>query len=153
AGRAQSAGRCRVCQPKKSLGHLPWERDECDRYEARHALGTKARLAYELLLQLGHAKCDVVRVGPQHVKNGELSFHRKKTKVELHIPVLPPLKAAVDAMPKGERHLTFLVNEQGKPFSAVGFGNKMREWCDEAGLPRKDLQTGRPRCTPHGLRK
>ena len=32
----------------------------------------------------------------------------------------------------------------GKPFTANGFGNKMREWCDEAGLPD---------CTSHGLRK
>ena len=32
----------------------------------------------------------------------------------------------------------------GKPFTANGFGNKMREWCDEAGLPE---------CTSHGLRK
>ncbi len=28
--------------------------------------------------------------------------------------------------------------------SRAGFGNKMREWCDEAGLPQ---------CTAHGLRK
>ena len=32
----------------------------------------------------------------------------------------------------------------GKSFTANGFGNKMREWCDEAGLPE---------CTSHGLRK
>jgi integrase len=38
----------------------------------------------------------------------------------------------------------FLVTEYGKPFSRAGFGNKMREWCDEAGLPK---------CTAHGLRK
>src|SRR5262249_40211896 len=106
-----------------------------------------------LLLQLGHSKCDIVRVGPQHVKNGELSFHRKKTKVEFHIPILQPLQAAIDAMPKSDRHLSFLVSQYGKPFSAGGFGQKMREWCDEAGLPRKDSETGRPRCTPHGLRK
>jgi hypothetical protein len=108
---------------KQGPGHLPWTSEECEQFEAAHPVGTKARLAYELLLQLGHSKCDVVRVGPQHVKNGELSFHRKKTKVAFIIPILPPLKAAIDAMPKGERHLTFLVTEFGKPFSAVGFGN------------------------------
>jgi integrase len=36
------------------------------------------------------------------------------------------------------------VTSFGKPFTANGFGNKMREWCDEAGLPE---------CTSHGLRK
>jgi hypothetical protein len=40
--------------------------------------------------------------------------------------------------------LAFLVTEYGKPFSAKGFGSKMREWCDQAGLPH---------CTAHGLRK
>jgi site-specific recombinase XerD len=38
----------------------------------------------------------------------------------------------------------FLVSEYGKPFSAKGFSSKMRQWCDEAGLPE---------CTAHGLRK
>ena len=39
---------------------------------------------------------------------------------------------------------TFLVTEYGKPLNRAGFGNKMREWCDEAGLPQR---------TAHGLRK
>jgi integrase len=138
---------------KQGPGHPPWTLEECEQFEATYAFGTKARLAYELLLQLGHSKCDVVRVGPQHIKDGELSFHRKKTKVAFTIPILPPLKAAIDAMPKGARHLTFLVTEQGKPFTAKGFGNWFRDRCDEAKLPRKDPETGKLRCTPHGLRK
>jgi integrase len=137
---------------KQGPGHLPWTLEECEQFEVAHPVGTKARLAYELLLQLGHSKCDVVRVGPQHVKDGELSFYRKKTKVGFTIPVLPPLKAAIDAMPKSERHLTCLVTEYGKPFTANGFGSWFRDRCNEA-LPRKDVETGRPRCTPHGLRK
>jgi integrase len=39
---------------------------------------------------------------------------------------------------------TYLVTSFGKAFTANGFGNKMREWCDEAGFPD---------CTSHGLRK
>jgi integrase/recombinase XerD len=30
---------------------------------------------------------------------------------------------------------TYLVTEFGKPFSVAGFGNRLRKWCDEAGLP------------------
>jgi integrase len=56
-------------------------------------------------------------------------------------------------MPKGERHLTFLVTEQGRPFTAESFGGWFRNHCDEAGLPRKDSATGKPRRTRHGLRK
>jgi integrase len=41
--------------------------------------------------------------------------------------------------------MTFLISELGKPFSANGFGNRFRKWCNEAGLPSE--------CTSHGLRK
>src|SRR4029077_4564181 len=40
--------------------------------------------------------------------------------------------------------LAFLVNDLGRPFTDAGFGNKFREWCDQAGLPN---------CSAHGLRK
>ena len=52
------------------------------------------------------------------------------------------LLAGLPAGPTGD--LTFLVNELGRAFTANGFGNKMRQWCDEAGLPH---------CSAHGLRK
>jgi Phage integrase family len=40
--------------------------------------------------------------------------------------------------------LAFLVNDLGRPFTDAGFGNKFREWCNQAGLHH---------CTAHGLRK
>ena len=40
--------------------------------------------------------------------------------------------------------LTYLINDQGRPFPINGLGNKMRDWCDAAGLPQ---------CSSHGLRK
>jgi len=52
------------------------------------------------------------------------------------------LRRALDQSRCGE--ITYLATTQGKPFSAAGFGNKFREWCDQAGLPE---------CTAHGLRK
>jgi integrase len=36
------------------------------------------------------------------------------------------------------------VNEFGRAFTDAGFGNKFRQWCDEAGLDH---------CSAHGLRK
>jgi integrase len=128
----------------KSDGHHPWEMEECARFEAHHAIGTRARLAYELLLQVGQSRCDVVRMGRQHVRKGVLSLRRQKTKVPFDVPVMPMLQEAIDAMPAGE-HLTFLITAQGRPFTAAGFGNWFRVVCDEAGLPK--------RCTSHGLRK
>jgi integrase len=128
----------------KSDGHHPWEADECAQFEAHHALGTRARLAYELLLQVGHSRCDIVRMGRQHVRNGILSLQRQKTKVPFDVTVMPMLQAAIDAMPPSD-HMMFLVTAHGKPFTAAGFGNWFREVCNEAGLPK--------RCTSHGLRK
>ncbi len=130
--------------PIKSDGHHPWEADECAQFEAHHPIGTRARLAYELLLQVGHSRCDIVRMGRQHVRNGTLSLRRQKTKVQFDVTVMPMLQAAIDAMPPSD-HLTFLVTAQGKPFTAAGFGNWFRDVCNEAGLPK--------RCTSHGLRK
>jgi integrase len=128
----------------KSNGHHPWVQEECDKFESYHAIGTRARLAFELLLQVGQSRCDVVRMGRQHIRNGTLSLQRQKTGVPFDVPVLPPLHEAINAMPPSD-HLTFLVTSKGKPFSAAGFGNWFREACDDAGLPK--------RCTSHGLRK
>jgi integrase len=128
----------------KSNGHHPWEPEECAQFEVHHVVGTRARLAYELLLQVGQSRCDVVRMGRQHVRDGTLSLKRQKTGVAFDVPVMPALQEAIDAMPAGD-NLTFLVTAQGKPFSAAGFGNWFREICNEASLPK--------RCASHGLRK
>jgi integrase len=128
----------------KSDGHHPWEPEECRQFETRHEIGTRARLAFELLLQVGQSRCDVVRMGRQHVREGKLALKRQKTGVQFEVPVMEALQNAIDGMPKGD-NLTFLVTAQGKQFSAAGFGNWFREVCNEAGLPK--------RCTSHGLRK
>ncbi len=128
----------------KSIGHHPWEAAECAQFEAHHALGTRARLAYELLLQAGQSRCDVVRMGRQHIRNGMMSMRRQKTAVPFNIKIMPRLQEAITAMPAGG-HLTFLVTAQGKAFTAAGFGNYFRDVCRGAGLPN--------RCTSHGLRK
>lgn len=62
--------------------------------------------------------------------------------VQFDIPVLPDLVAEIDQHAKTD--LAFLVTELGKPFTAAGFGNKFREWCDQAKLNH---------CAAHGLRK
>ena len=65
------------------------------------------------------------------MRNGKLSMRRQKTDVQFDIPLLPDLVAEIDLHPKT---LAFLVTEQGKPFTAAGFGNKFREWCNQAKL-------------------
>jgi site-specific recombinase XerD len=76
------------------------------------------------------------------VRNGWLRFTQFKTKIGVELPILPALQQSLSASPTGD--LTFLVTSQGKAFTAAGFGNEFREWCNEAGLPQ---------CSAHGLRK
>lgn len=126
----------------KSDGFHTWSVAEVEQFMRRHGPGTKPHLALSLLLYTGVRRSDAVKLGRQMVRNGWLTLRVQKTGQELSIPILPALQEAIDLAPSG--HLTFLVTEFGKPFTAAGFGNWFRARCDEAGLDR---------CTAHGLRK
>jgi hypothetical protein len=93
-----------------------------EQYRARHKLGTRPRLALELLCGTMAARVDVVRLGLQHVQESLVSFRRQKTGTPVDIPLLPELASAIDAMPRA-KHLTFLVTEFGQSFTPAGFGN------------------------------
>ncbi len=82
-------------------------------------------------------------MGRQHIKSEWLTVRQQKTGAIVEIPVRKELRAAIDLLPNN--HLTFLVTENGKPFTAAGFGNWFREVCREAGLA--------DHCAAHGLRK
>jgi len=133
----------KLARVKDTGGFETWPVESIEKYRKRHGLGTRARLALELLYGTMQARADVVRLGRQHVQAGVVSFRRQKTGAPVDIPILPELQAAIDAMPKAE-HLTFLVTEQGKPFTPAGFGNWFRDQCDAAGLSN---------LSAHGLRK
>jgi integrase len=128
---------------KDTGGFEMWPVAAIERYRGRHKLGTRARLAMELLYGTMAARGDAVRLGAQHVQGGILSFRRGKTRAPVDIPILPELQAAIDLMPKAE-HLAFMVTELGRPFTPTGFSNWFRVQCDLAGIP--DLSA-------HGLRK
>ena len=85
---------------------------------------------------------DVIRMGRQHIHDGGLMVRQNKTGTSLSLPVVPELRAIIDATP-GE-HLTLLVKKTGRPYCGTEFSGQFRAWCDEAGLPKG--------CTFHGLR-
>jgi integrase len=134
----------KLAKAKDRGGFPTWPVEEIERYRAHHKLGTRPRLALELLYGTMAARSDAVRLGRQHVQGGVLSFRRKKTDTPVDIPILPELQAAIDAMPKAD-HLTFLVTEFGKPFTAAGFGGWFGDQCKLAAIPA--------RLSAHGLRK
>jgi integrase len=141
----------------KSHGHMTWQQPEIDAYRNRHALGTVARLAIELMLNIAARRGDAWELGPQHIKNGKLCWRPNKTKRStgklLSIPILSEFQAALDAMPV--RDAAFLVNDYGRRFkSAAAFGNKFADWCRQAGLRPVKCDDGKVRSyRAHGLRK
>jgi integrase len=126
----------------RTSGYHSWTDAEIERFERHHPVGSRARLALALLLYSGQRRGDVIRMGPQHVRNGVLAVKQEKTGAELAIPVHPDLAIAIKSAPS--RHLTFLMTRYGGPFTATAFSNWFRDQCDEAGLPH---------CSAHGLRK
>jgi integrase len=129
-------------------GYHSWTEDELRLYEERHPIGTKARLALDLLLYTAQRRTDVVQLGPPNVGVGEegetrLRFKQSKTGSNMDIPIAEPLDATIAATNMvGVK--TFLVTDYGQPFTPAGFGGWFRDRCDEAGLPQ---------CAAHGLRK
>jgi integrase len=126
----------------KSDGFHSWTDDEIAQFEAKHPIGTKARLAQALLVYTGQRRSDVVRMGPRDIRNGTLHIKQEKTRAELRIPVLPELQKIIAASPVGLT--TFLVDGSGKPYKRKHFGRLFREYCDKAELHH---------CNTHGLRK
>lgn len=127
-------------------GFHAWDEGEIARFFEVHAPGSLAHRAVTLMLYTGAARVDVVALGWQNIKAGRIEYRRQKTirsgGVLVSIPLHPDLEAVLSDCPRDA--LTFLQTAHGASRSPEGLGNKMRDWCDNAGLPH---------CTAHGLRK
>lgn len=130
---------------ERTRGFVTWTEDDIARYRQHHALGTRQRLAMELLLWTDQRRCDIVNMGRAQIRDGRLPVVQEKTGAVLWIPLAPQLLEAIVAMPP---HLTspfcFLVTSRGKPFTKESFGTWFAKACIAAGVTH-----GRA----HGLRK
>ena len=129
----------------KSMGHMTWGEQEIAIYREHHKLGTMARVAFELLLNIAARRHDAHVIGRQHITTdgGKLSWRPHKTMRstgrKLTIKILPELQAALNFMPQTDE-LAFLLNDYGRRFaSAAAFGNKFADWCVAAGLKASAL--------------
>jgi integrase len=125
----------KLLKGKNKDGFHTWSDEEITRFENRWPIGTRERLALDLLLYTGLARGDVVRLGTQHVANGVITFHMEKNRGDgiVYPPLLPVLATTIAASKTGD--LTFLVTERGTPFVKESFGNWFHEACREAGCP------------------
>lgn len=125
----------------RTKGFYPWTEKDIAQFRGKWPLGTKPRLALELVLWTGARRGDAHKAAPP--RDGRLKFIAGKTQKEQNLPVAPALQRAIDAMERvGEN--TLLITEYGKPFTTAGFGNWFKDKCVDAELPQ---------CTLHGLRK
>jgi integrase/recombinase XerD len=143
----------------KSKGHMTWLDSQVEMYREFHKLGTIPRLAIELMLNTAARRHDAHLLGRQHIRDGKLCWRPHKTQRTtgklLKVPILPEFQEALEAMPRTDEVLNFLVNNYGRPFaSAAAFGNKFADWCRDAGLQPVLCDDGAMRnFRAHGLRK
>lgn len=132
--------------PNDDDGFHTWTQEEIERFEKRWQIGTRERLAFDLLLYTGLRRGDAVQVGKQHVRDNVITLRTEKRRQGkagevIAIPILPPLAASIAATKTGD--LTFLVSERGQPWVKESFGNWFRDVCRAANCPG----------SAHGLRK
>jgi integrase len=132
-------------------GHIPWEESDARKFEARHPLGTKARLLFDLMMYLGVRISDAVSLGLHMEQDGKLVFTefkgRNHTPKQHKLPILPPLRASIDAYYEtNARYPVFIVTQGGKPHeTAKALGNYFARQCRLA-----DIREG---LSAHGIRK
>jgi integrase len=122
-----------------------WTDAETAAFEKRWPIGTKQRTAYALMLYVGAARADVHRMTWRQVDelNSGVSYVRSKTGVVVDVELHDDLRRALEHWPRA--HVTIINTEFGRPFTAAGFSQFMRDAIAAAGLPID--------CKPHGLRK
>jgi len=123
-------------------GFHTWSEDDIKQFCDFYPVGTSARLAMGLMLHTGQRRSDMVKMGWQHIAHDRIRVHQIKTDALLSIPIHPDLALILESATRAD--MPILLTQFGKPFTANGFGNRMRKWCTAAGLPE---------CTSHGLRK
>ena len=124
----------------KTTGYKTWSEADIERFEHTHPIGTRARLAFALLLvhrptsqRRGQAGSPAHPPRRPNNRSGQNRRRRGGASRNSRTP-----EAARDHRCDADRGIkTFLVTHFGKPYTAPGFGNWFREMCDDAGLPER----------------
>jgi integrase len=125
----------------KTDGFPVWTDADIEAFEKNWPIGTRERVAFDILLYTGLRRGDAVTFGKQHIKNGVARLKTEKTGEEVFIPIEPELAATLAAGPCGD--LAFICGQGGRPRAKEAFGNWFGDVCKEAGINK----------SAHGLRK
>lgn len=128
---------------KKGPGFPVWSEEDVQTYERHWGPGTRQFVWLQVLLYTGARRGDAHAIGRQHIRGNEISFRTEKSQrqVEVTLPLLPPLRAAVERGPCGD--LTFICGERGSPLTKESFGNMFSAAARAAGVKK----------SAHGVRK
>lgn len=139
--------------PGNSDGFYCWSPEDVEKFRNTYPIGTKERLAMELLIRTLQRRGDIVRLGRQWLtkdSQGRSIFKFRQEKnggtakaVTAYVPFFDDLQQIVEAT-SSAGEMVFLVSERGTPWVKESFTNWFRDVCDHAGLPQ---------CSAHGLRK
>ena len=130
----------KVVRPETD-GFEPWTETDLEKFRLRWPVGTRERVAMEVLRWTGLRRGDAVRLGRPHLRAGVIRITTEKTGERVAIAYAPELADIIDAGPIGE--LTFIAGERGLPMTKESFGNWFRGACSAAKVTK----------AAHGLRK
>ena len=90
----------------RSDGFHRWREEEVAQFQARHELGSRARLALELLLHTGQRRSDIIRMGWQHmVSSDEITVRQQKTGANVVITMHPELLEVIGTGATNQPHI------------------------------------------------
>jgi integrase len=90
----------------KGDGHHSWTEAEIAQFEAKHPVGSRARLALTLGLYTAQRKSDVLRMGWQHIEGDMIAVRQAKTNTALLIPMHPKLGCGLILRAEDQPHVS-----------------------------------------------
>src|SRR5262245_5730587 len=130
--------------PQYKIGtHHTWTDDELAVYETRWPLGTRERLAFDVLLYTAQRVGDVVRIQRSDIRYGVITLVQQKTGTEVFVPLHAALARSIKAGPTKGLHL--IGDKNGRPITP-------RRLSDMNSTAGKAASLA-PQCVAHGLRK
>lgn len=125
-------------------GFVQWTTEDVLLYVKKYPIGTKQFLAFIIAATINGRRADIVRIGPQHRNGNKIQYTQDKRKSKIDVDFSPFLQSAIEATPTGD--FTYIIRDDGKPYSKEGFGNMFKRWLVAAKIDVKGKNT-------HGIRK
>lgn len=130
-------------KPKKPKveGYYTWSSEDIATFNQHHQIGTRERLAIDIMLYTGMRVSDAILFGDDHIRNDQITYRSVKTNNEVTIPLLKPLAVSIAAANASGK--TFLKTARGRSWDAKSFSDWFSKLSKDLGI----------KGSAHGLRK